>query len=330
MSALYIMAKPFKTYDEQIEILKSRGLIFDDENSAKSFLEIDNYYSIINGYKEPFIIAGSENYIQGAKFEYIRDVYQFDKELRHSILSTLLNIETMLKSVISYEFAKAYGECAYLEINSYNTFHPQYLQHATDLIDTLNTQIEICKSNYDISNDNIRHYITKHGAIPIWVLCSHLKLRDLSKFYSCQKTQLKLKICKHIYSIYGHFFTPSDLYTFLRILTNIRNLCAHNLRIYNYRTVYEISTENDIVKLLQQNYGEDLKCNNIISVAIIFYHLTDNASFRKFVMSFINELESVLKLPQKFAVSLTQHQNYSFYTFVEILVKMAEGNIKKI
>lgn len=322
------MAKPFKTYEEQIEILKERGLMFDDETAAKSFLEIDNYYSVINGYKEPFIIAGTENYIADTKFEYIKSVYQFDKALRHSILSTLLNIETMLKSIISYEFAKAYGECAYLDINSYNTYNPNFIQHTKDLIETINKQIEICKNNNDISNDNIRHYITNHGAIPIWVLCSHLKLGDLSKFYSCQKTQLKLEICNHIHSIYGHFFTPNDLYSFLRILTNIRNLCAHNLRIYNYKTVYEISRQNDIVKILMANYGENLNYNNIISVAIIFYHLTDNLSFSEFVMRFIDELNEVLNLPQKFAVSLTQHQNYSFYTFVEILVNMAEGNIK--
>ncbi|MCM1306186.1 MAG: Abi family protein [Bacteroides sp.] len=322
------MAKPFKTYDEQIQILKSRGLSFDDENSAKKFLEIDNYYSVINGYKEPFVISGTENFISDTKFEYIRCLYQFDKGLRHSILSTLLDIETMLKSIISYEFANAYGECGYLNLEVYNTYHPTDIQRAKDLIEILKKQIETCQTNPDISNDNIRHYLTNHGSVPIWVLCSHLKLGDLSRLYSCQKPKLKLTVCKHIYSIYGKYFTPNDLYVFLRILTNIRNLCAHNLRVYNYKTVYEISQNNDFVKLLKSNYGDDLKINNILSVVIILSHLSNNDAFRNFVMGFIDELNAVLQLPQKFAVSLTQHQNYSFYTFVDILANIADDKLK--
>ena len=41
--------KDFKTIDEQLEILRSRGLIIDDENIAKDFLLYNNYYRI-SGY----------------------------------------------------------------------------------------------------------------------------------------------------------------------------------------------------------------------------------------------------------------------------------------
>ena len=43
------MIKEFKTIDEQIEILKSRGLVFDDEEFAKEKLLETNYYNTING-----------------------------------------------------------------------------------------------------------------------------------------------------------------------------------------------------------------------------------------------------------------------------------------
>lgn len=51
---LFIM-KEFKTIDEQIELLKSRGLTFENEKFAKNMLLQNNYYNIINGYKELFI-----------------------------------------------------------------------------------------------------------------------------------------------------------------------------------------------------------------------------------------------------------------------------------
>lgn len=41
--------KDFKTIDEQIEILRSRGLIIEDETEAKDFLFRNNYYRI-SGY----------------------------------------------------------------------------------------------------------------------------------------------------------------------------------------------------------------------------------------------------------------------------------------
>lgn len=46
--------KPFKTIDEQIEILKNRNLIIDNEDVAKKTLQSLSYYKIVNGYQNPF------------------------------------------------------------------------------------------------------------------------------------------------------------------------------------------------------------------------------------------------------------------------------------
>lgn len=46
--------KEFKNIDEQIEILKNRGLVFKDLNLAKRYLLTNNYYNIINGYGKYF------------------------------------------------------------------------------------------------------------------------------------------------------------------------------------------------------------------------------------------------------------------------------------
>lgn len=48
--------KPFKTIKEQIQILKSRNLIFLNEETAKNALSRYGYYEIINGYKDFFLI----------------------------------------------------------------------------------------------------------------------------------------------------------------------------------------------------------------------------------------------------------------------------------
>ena len=40
------MEKLFKTIDEQLEILKSKGLIIEDEESAREILLRENYFFI--------------------------------------------------------------------------------------------------------------------------------------------------------------------------------------------------------------------------------------------------------------------------------------------
>lgn len=41
--------KPFKTYDEQLDILKRRGMIIEDEDYALKVLKSENYYRL-SGY----------------------------------------------------------------------------------------------------------------------------------------------------------------------------------------------------------------------------------------------------------------------------------------
>lgn len=48
------LQKPFKTVEEQIKILQSRGLIITNAEDAKAKLLNNNYYTVINGYKFPF------------------------------------------------------------------------------------------------------------------------------------------------------------------------------------------------------------------------------------------------------------------------------------
>jgi len=49
------LEKEFKTIDEQIEILKSRNVKIENYDKAYKILTRNNYYYLINGYKDLFI-----------------------------------------------------------------------------------------------------------------------------------------------------------------------------------------------------------------------------------------------------------------------------------
>ncbi len=76
------MSKPFNSFEEQIEILKSRNLNFINENAARDILSTYSYYEIINGYKE--VGLESDDYFkEGATFEQLYNLFLMDKKLGH-------------------------------------------------------------------------------------------------------------------------------------------------------------------------------------------------------------------------------------------------------
>ena len=50
--------KPFTSVEEEVEILCSRGLNVSDRHDTELKLLHNNYYTVINGYKYPFLDQG--------------------------------------------------------------------------------------------------------------------------------------------------------------------------------------------------------------------------------------------------------------------------------
>ena len=71
----------------------------------------------------------------------------------------------------------------------------------------------------------------RYGYVPLWVLLNTLTLGQLSKMYSCQKGRVQINICKDFGSIRIH-----ELAKMLAVMTKFRNVCAHNDRLFDFRT----------------------------------------------------------------------------------------------
>lgn len=67
------MEKEFKSIEEQIEILKNRNLIIDEIQAKKIFKE-NNYYYVINGYKDLFVDKSKSEEIYKANTEF-KEIY---------------------------------------------------------------------------------------------------------------------------------------------------------------------------------------------------------------------------------------------------------------
>jgi len=110
------------TYKQQIDKLRDKGLLINDEMHAIDILTQIGYFSIINGYKTPFKDSANGQYKKGSTFEDIENLYNFDEALRDLFFKYLLKVEQKLKSHISYFFSEEYGNSidAYTSLYNYD------------------------------------------------------------------------------------------------------------------------------------------------------------------------------------------------------------------
>lgn len=225
------MEKEFKTLDEQVVILQSRGICFDATNTktyAKTVLSKNGYYNLINGYSKPFLDPSSSiqpYYKKGTTVNEIHALYQFDRELRNILFRYILEAETNLKSLISYAFSEIHGHKNYLIYSNFNTSLAESERKITSLIAEVHRQLS--NSSTDPS---IQHYLKNHGYVPLWVLNNVLTLGTLSKFYSLMLVPERQAVSRQFNIL------DRNLESILFYISKVRNFCAHGNRLYCYRS----------------------------------------------------------------------------------------------
>lgn len=280
------MSKEFKTIDEQIEILKRRQLII-DESKAREIFRDNNYYYLINGYKDLFLDENSEEekYKNNANLEEIFALYKFDSELRSTFLKYILMIERRIDTYIAYEFSKQYGEKEYLIESNFNNNKTNNSKIKSLIADiNFNTSMQIRNSNKMLS-----HYIRKYGYIPLWVLIRIITFGQISKFYDLMKQQDQNKVAKK----FG--VREKELKTYIHNLAIIRNICAHDEKLYDIRLKNTIM-KHDIHKQFNLNlqngqYAKGYK--DLFSIVIILKVLLDKKEFKDFYTIVLNNIEEI-------------------------------------
>ncbi len=223
------MVKEFKSTEELINILNLKGISIKDKNNVRYLIEKYSYYSIINSYK--WIFKTNETYKDNVSFEEIFAMYMFDKKLKIIILKYILEIEAIIKTKIANLFSKKYGIENYLNINNFDLKeNNSNLEHIEKLIEEINNEID--KGNG--KHDAITHYVNKYGFVPPWVVTKILSLGIISKFYGLMKQQDRQEISKQ--------FNINDriLKNILGNLASVRNIAAHDDRLYTYRSNFYI------------------------------------------------------------------------------------------
>ena len=264
--------KIFKTLDEQIEILKAKNLIVDDYDYAKSVILRENYFFIM-GYRHLFLASDGKHFREGTNFREIYALFSFDRQLRNIIFKNILIIENNSKSIFSYVLSQKYGyrESEYLRPQNYNQSSDKKRQ-VEDLLRKMKRQIRVNGGQHEAT----KHYINNYGYVPLWVVVKVLSFGITSELF----TIMKYSDQKEIADSFG--VSVDNLLIFLPVLSNYRNLCAHEDILFEHHT-QKVIPDNKYHSSLnipmvddEYIYGK----GDLFSVIIIFKYLLSSDDFK--------------------------------------------------
>lgn len=231
------------TLQEQVDKLRNRGLLIDDEQLAKEFLSNISYYRL-RAYTYPFQDndnpAGDHRFMRSnIHFSDIIDLYRFDRRLRSVMFNAIEKIEVAVRTKIVQTYAETTGDSHWFSDRSLYKHQSKRDRYGnmTTAFDLLMKDIEseIKRSNEDF----IKHYYNKYDNPPMppaWMTLEVLSLGTLSRMYQLlKKSPLKKRIAKE-------FGLNDDrvLANWLHAIAVWRNCCAHHSRVWNRRSIISV------------------------------------------------------------------------------------------
>ena len=246
--------QPPMTIDEQVENLKSIGLIVDDEEYAKKILNDISYFRLVKAYS---LNLKPKNgcYDKQTTFKEIVDLYLFNANFRQIIFPEIEKVEINVRCRVANFFAEQYGVLGYLQAENFadENYHAQFLKDINE---------EIGRNSKAPFVRNFRENY-EGGNLPIYALVEVFSFGTLSKFYKNMLNKDKKAIAKSFGAGYTYFES------WLESISYVRNICAHYGRIYNAKL--------SKTPILYKEYTQvGIGNNRIYGVLLCLKHLLKN------------------------------------------------------
>ena len=213
--------KGFLSVPEQLNLLKERGLLIDNDERAKDYLKHIGYfrlsayfYSLLQTPKDQHL------YKAGATFKQVLDMYRFDRKLRLLLFNEIEKIEIAIRTEIVNTGCSFLNDIFWLTNPIYFRDRNRYIQ-SLSLIDA-----ELSKSKEDFILHFKQNYSNQYP--PSWMLAEIIPLGVLGNLYINIADR---RLQKQIAQSFG-LQTPV-LASWLMVLANIRNICCHHGRMWN-------------------------------------------------------------------------------------------------
>lgn len=279
-------SKIFKNLDEQIAILRGKNLIINDEEYARNILFRENYF-FLSGYRHLFMENFKDkNFIQGTRFEEVYATFLFDRNLRNIMFKYILVIENNIKSIISYQLSKKYGfkEEDYLKEENFDRSGLKARQ-VHDVLSKVKRQVRINAKQHNAT----MHYINNYGYIPMWVLAKVLSMGIVAELFNIIKPEDQQPI-ENFYNL-----DAETIVIYISLLSNFRNLCAHEDILYDYRPQKTVPNSRFHQALQIPMFEGEYKFgkNDLFALVIILKQMLDKNEFIILMSELNSEIETL-------------------------------------
>ena len=144
-ATVQVMKQP-KTFAQQVEIIKEKGFIIDNDTECIGFLKQANYYRL-SAYFLPFRKKDG-TYFSNINFHRIQRIYEFDSRLRGVLFNYIEKVELYLRTQLAYYSGHVLGALGYMDGFIYNDRHTH-----EKFVNLLNVCIEEIRQAPFIRND---------------------------------------------------------------------------------------------------------------------------------------------------------------------------------
>lgn len=209
------------TLVQQIETLRKRGLIIDNEADALQALDVISYFRLADYWFGMEIDHCTHTFRDDSHFEEVLRCYYFDKELKVLLFKAIQTIEVAVRSRIIKHIAPICGPFWFMDETMANN-KSRFEQN----LETIRKEVGRSRERY--IREHFRKY-TEPDLPPVWKTLEVVSLGVLSKLYNnFNASELKHFVARD-FGLNHHKFLAS----WLESLTALRNHCAHHARVWN-------------------------------------------------------------------------------------------------
>lgn len=228
------MSKSATTVDQQLDLLKSRGLTVHNADKAREILLDIGYYRL-GFYLFPFeksypgLRNRTHEYIDGASFEDAVNLYYFDFDLRLLLMRYLNRIEIAFRTSIIYNLSNKYNANPIWFVSP-TVVNRSYAREFEQKVYTPDFKRNPIIHRHHQKNPNDRF-------APAWKTLEFMTFGAVMKLYE----QLKERDDK---IFIAHEFGIRQVVTFesyMHTIRQVRNACAHGLLLYDIRLTRRIN-----------------------------------------------------------------------------------------
>ena len=232
-----VFNKPPLTYEKQVELLLSQGLIVTDRKRAERHLANISYYRL-SAYMLPY--KKKENGIiidafkEGTTWDDIYNLYVFDRKLRLLVFDAIERLEVAIRTQIIYQLCHKYGSHWQDNAHIFNPPREVTLRDGRKI--TIDVYREIQSHIKEQLHSNraevfIQHYHSKYDTPenpPSWMSVEIMYFNHLSKICTGLKNRADIN------GIASYFALPPKTFcSWLHTMNYVRNICAHHSRLWN-------------------------------------------------------------------------------------------------